>query len=44
LAVGTAAIPININFVLDGLNIRHYFKAVVSADDVANSKPIPKHF
>lgn len=44
LAVGTAAIPININFVLDGLNIRHYFKAVVSADDVANSKPDPETF
>jgi beta-phosphoglucomutase family hydrolase len=44
LAVGTAAIPINVDFVLDGLNIRHYFKAVVSADDVVNSKPDPETF
>jgi beta-phosphoglucomutase-like phosphatase (HAD superfamily) len=26
------------------LNIRHYFKAVVSADDVVNSKPDPETF
>ena len=44
MAVGTAAIPINIDFVLDGLNIRHYFKAVVSADDVRKSKPDPETF
>jgi len=44
MAVGTAAIPINIDFVLDGLNIRHYFKAIVSADDVIKSKPDPETF
>ena len=44
MAVGTAAIPINIDFVLDGLNIRHYFKAIVSADDVIKSKPDPEAF
>jgi len=44
MAVGTAAIPINIDFVLDGLNIRHYFKAIVSADDVVKSKPDPETF
>lgn len=44
MAVGTAAIPINVNFVLDGLKIRHYFKAIVSADDVIKSKPDPETF
>jgi beta-phosphoglucomutase-like phosphatase (HAD superfamily) len=29
---------------LDNLNIRHFFKAIVSADDVATSKPDPKTF
>lgn len=43
-AIGTAAIPINIDFVLDNLNIRHYFKAIVSADDVTFSKPNPETF
>lgn len=44
MAIGTAAIPINIDFVLDNLNIRHYFKAIVSADDVVLSKPNPETF
>ncbi|HEY9364434.1 MAG TPA: HAD family phosphatase, partial [Chitinophagaceae bacterium] len=44
MAIGSAAIPFNINFVLDNLNIRHFFKAIVSADDVATSKPDPKTF
>ena len=44
MAIGSAAIPFNINFVLDGLNIRHYIEAVVSADDVAISKPDPETF
>jgi HAD superfamily hydrolase (TIGR01509 family) len=39
MAIGSAAIMFNVNFVIDGLNIRHYFDALVSADDVANSKP-----
>jgi beta-phosphoglucomutase family hydrolase len=39
MAIGSAAIPMNIDFVLDGLNLRHYFAAIVSADDVAHSKP-----
>jgi beta-phosphoglucomutase-like phosphatase (HAD superfamily) len=34
----------NINYVLDGLQIRHYFKAIVSAVDVAFSKPHPETF
>ncbi len=44
MAIGSAAIPYNINFVLDNLHIRHYFKAIVSADDVARSKPHPQTF
>ncbi|TDQ11632.1 HAD family hydrolase [Pedobacter metabolipauper] len=44
MAIGSAAIPFNINFVLDGLAIGHYFKAVVSADDVQVSKPHPETF
>jgi len=44
MAIGSAAIPFNIDFVLDNLNIRHYFKAVVSADSVAHSKPHPETF
>ena len=39
MAIGSAAIMFNINFVLDNLNIRHYFDAIISADDVVISKP-----
>jgi beta-phosphoglucomutase len=39
MAIGSAAIMFNINFVLDNLNIRHYFDAIISADDVEISKP-----
>ncbi len=41
MAIGSAAIPFNIDFVLDNLQIRHYFDVVVSADDVMVSKPHP---
>jgi beta-phosphoglucomutase len=44
MAIGSAAIPFNIDFVVDNLNIRHYFGAIVSADDVAISKPDPETF
>src|ERR1700737_3387468 len=44
LAIGSAAIPFNIDFILDGLSIRHYFKAIVSAADVDISKPHPETF
>jgi beta-phosphoglucomutase len=44
LAIASAAIPFNIDFVLDNLHIRHYFKVIVSADDVAVSKPHPEVF
>lgn len=44
MAIGSAAIIFNIDFVLDNLNIRHYFKALVSADDVLKSKPDPETY
>ncbi|MBS1511245.1 MAG: HAD family phosphatase [Bacteroidetes bacterium] len=44
MAIGSAAIPYNIHFVLDGLNLQHYFSAIVSADDVTESKPNPETF
>lgn len=44
MAIGSAAIQFNIDFVIDGLNIRHYFDAILSADDVSISKPDPETF
>lgn len=44
MAIASAAIPSNIDFVLDGLHIRDYFKAIVSAHDVTESKPHPETF
>jgi beta-phosphoglucomutase len=44
MAIGSAAIPFNIDFVLGNLNIRRYFKAIVSANDVLLSKPHPETF
>ena len=44
MAIGSAAIPFNIDFVLDNLYLRHFFKGIVSADDVATSKPDPETF
>ena len=44
MAIGSAAIQFNINFVLDNLQLRKYFPVVVSADDVLKSKPDPEVF
>ena len=44
MAIGSAAIMFNIDFVLDSLDIRDHFAALVSADDVAVSKPDPETF
>jgi len=44
MGIGSAAIPFNIDFVLDELNIRHYFSTIVSAFDVPVSKPNPAVF
>lgn len=44
MAIGSAAILSNVDFVLDGLQLRRYFDAIVSADDVTQSKPDPETF
>lgn len=44
MGIGTAAPKANVDFVLDNLNIRHYFQAVVHADDVGLGKPNPEVF
>ncbi len=44
MAIGSAAITSNIDFVLDGLQIRKYFDVIVGADDVVHSKPDPETF
>ena len=44
MAIGSAAIPFNINFVLDNLHLHKYFPVVVSADDVVISKPHPETY
>ena len=44
MAIGSAAINFNIDFVLDNLLIRHYFDAIVSANDVKISKPNPETY
>lgn len=44
MAIGSAANRFNIDFVLDDLNIRSYFNAIVSAEDVFKSKPNPEVF
>jgi beta-phosphoglucomutase len=44
MAIGSAAIRFNVDFVVDGLKIRPYFGAIVSADDVTHSKPDPETF
>ena len=42
MGIGSAAIMLNIDFVLDELGIRHFFDALVSADNVTDSKPNPE--
>lgn len=44
MAIASAAIPFNIDFVLDNLGLRDMFSAIVSADDVTESKPHPETF
>lgn len=39
MAIGSAAITFNIDFVLDGLDLRRYFGSIISADNVVKSKP-----
>jgi beta-phosphoglucomutase family hydrolase len=44
LAVGTAAPPANVEFTLDGLDLRRHFDTVVGALDVPRGKPHPDVF
>ena len=44
MAIGSAAIMDNINFVIQNMHIEHYFNAIISANDVKNSKPGPETF
>ena len=44
MAIGTAAIPENVDFVLDNLQLRSYFPVIISAGDVQVSKPHPEVF
>jgi beta-phosphoglucomutase len=44
IAIGTAAVMDNVDFVLDGVHIHHHIDAIVSADDVDESKPHPETF
>lgn len=44
MAIGSAAIRENVDFVLDGCDIRSFFDIIVSADDVSKSKPHPETF
>jgi HAD superfamily hydrolase (TIGR01509 family) len=44
MAIGSAAIHFNIDFVLDGMDIRKYFPVIIGAEDVATSKPNPETF
>lgn len=44
MAVATAAPVENMEFVLDGLDLRQYFTAITTAADVKNGKPNPEVF
>lgn len=44
MAIGTAAIKTNVDYVLDNLDLRGYFPVIVDADGVTASKPDPEVF
>ena len=44
MAVATASTPANIAFILDELDLRRYFKAVVGGADIQHGKPHPEIF
>lgn len=44
MAIGTAASPFNVNYVLDHIPVKEYFEAIITADDVPVSKPNPDVF
>ncbi len=44
MAVATAAPNANMEFILDGLDLRQFFQAVTTAADIENGKPNPEIF
>jgi beta-phosphoglucomutase family hydrolase len=44
MAVATAAPNANMEFILDGLDLRKYFDAITTAEDVKHGKPNPEVF
>lgn len=42
LAIATSSRNKYLNFILDGLNIRKYFKVIVTAQDITKGKPDPE--
>jgi beta-phosphoglucomutase len=44
MAIGTAAVMSNVDFVVDGCNIRSLIDIIISADDVKSSKPHPETY
>lgn len=44
MAVATAAPVANMEFILDGLDLRRYFQAVTTAAEIQNGKPDPEIF
>lgn len=44
MAVATASAKPNVEYILDGLDLRKYFDAVTTAEEVKNGKPHPEFF
>jgi beta-phosphoglucomutase-like phosphatase (HAD superfamily) len=44
MAIGSSACDQNIDFVLDGLDIRRYFTAVINSSQITHGKPHPEVF
>ena len=44
MAVATAAPPENVEFIIDGMDLRNHFDAIVTAADVERGKPDPEIF
>lgn len=42
IALGTSAPPGNVDFILDNLDLRHYFDVIVDGTDVERGKPDPQ--
>lgn len=42
IALGTSAPPMNVDFTLDRLNLRHYFDVIVDGSQVQKGKPDPE--